>query len=980
MFKPEDYTVGWISAVKVEYVAARALLDEEHPGPAHVSQCDDNAYTLGRIGQHMVVLATAPDGEYGTTQATAVAMRMVASFPNIRVGLMVGIGGGAPSSKHDIRLGDVVVSAPRDGNGGVFQYDFGKTVQGQTFHTTRFLNQPPTLLWTAVRHLDAVYESDGHQLNEAIQSALKKKPKLRKGYTRPVSTSDQLYRSNFVHPADCQITCPGNCDSDSSRLIRRAPRDDDEDDPAIHYGLIASGNQLMKDALVRDRLIQEKDVLCFEMEAAGLMNDFPCLVVRGICDYSDSHKSKNWQGYAAMVASAYAKDLLLKIAPTRLEAEKKLGEVMGKLAQGIESVRQDTEKTVRHLDTEKCREVLNWIASTDHTATHAKHLSKCQEGTGTWLINSEAFQQWLETPGQTLFCMGMPGAGKTIMTSIVVDHLQERFRESRDVGLAYIYCDFRLQSEQSVEHMLAVVLRQLVQRYSVRFGIPPVVDDIYHRHRATGNSLSRTTLCKALRSLSVYFTRIYIMVDALDECQTTGGCRAMFLEKLFDFQDITNANLITTSRPIPEIIQILGVRKNAVRLEIQANKDDLQCYLDGQLGRLPDFVRDDPVLQRKVKSRIVDAVGGMFLLATFHLESLIEEHTVGDLEIALERLPRDFFQTYDQEIERIRRQSDSAQQLTKKVLGWVVFAKRPPKCEALQQAVIVKLEKSNSDERFKPSAEKMVSVCAGLVEMHFKTRKFSLVHYTVYEYLKSQAACNGWFQGMHVHVTHACISYLQEFAETRVKPQDMINFQDSLISYVSRYWYNHASANEHLCRDAIRNLVSDNDGKLRLDCIYAGYDSTSIIPRYVKGWTPLHFTVWHNLLEITTLLLSAANAACINIQDACGETPLSLAVRRGSEKVVKLLLQNGATIDATNGETLILKAASRLNLGILELLISNGASVRTRLGANLWYHATRRNTEYLYELALRFGVDINTKDEEGNTPLLKSVTTEWGSS
>lgn len=101
-----------------------------------------------------------------------------------------------------------------------------------------------------------------------------------------------------------------------------------EDTPAIHYGLIASANQLMKDAQVRNTLAAEKDVLCFEMEAAGLMNYFPCLVIRGICDYSDSHKNKEWQGYAAMAAAAYAKELLCRIPPNKIEAERKIGEVI----------------------------------------------------------------------------------------------------------------------------------------------------------------------------------------------------------------------------------------------------------------------------------------------------------------------------------------------------------------------------------------------------------------------------------------------------------------------------------------------------------------------------------------------------------------------------------------------------------------------------------------------------------------------------
>jgi nucleoside phosphorylase len=84
----------------------------------------------------------------------------------------------------------------------------------------------------------------------------------------------------------------------------------------------------MKDATVRDKLAKESNVLCFEMAAAGLMNHFPCLVVRGICDYSDTHKNKQWQGYAAMAAAAYAKDLLCRISPNKIEAEQRISKVL----------------------------------------------------------------------------------------------------------------------------------------------------------------------------------------------------------------------------------------------------------------------------------------------------------------------------------------------------------------------------------------------------------------------------------------------------------------------------------------------------------------------------------------------------------------------------------------------------------------------------------------------------------------------------
>jgi nucleoside phosphorylase len=320
---PNDYTVGWICAVSTEYVAAQLFLDEEHEQPAYVSPNDNNDYKLGKIGENNVVIAVSTYGEYNRmSSAAAVAMDMLRSFPNIRVGLMVGIGGGAPSQKHDIRLGDIVVSAPRDGKSGVLQYDFGKLYQNRSFQRTDVLNQPPEVLQTALNRLKAQYEINGHSYEEDINNILQNKPRLQKKFSRPNPSSDRLYRSDFVHPADGS-GCLVSCGTDISKLVPRSERTQDEDNPKIHYGVIASGDQVMRDASVRDKLAAEHDILCYEMEAAGLMNNFPCLLIRGICDYSDSHKNKEWQGYAAMVAAAYARDLTCRITPDRIEAGNK---------------------------------------------------------------------------------------------------------------------------------------------------------------------------------------------------------------------------------------------------------------------------------------------------------------------------------------------------------------------------------------------------------------------------------------------------------------------------------------------------------------------------------------------------------------------------------------------------------------------------------------------------------------------------------
>jgi nucleoside phosphorylase len=183
------------------------------------------------------------------------------------------------------------------------------------------------VLRTAVNRLKAQYESDGYQLNKTINYILEQKLRLQKKYRRPSLENDRLYQSTVKHPLNNKKNCAEVCGDDLSKLRRRDDRAEDEDNPLIHYGLIASANQLMKDALLREKLAEDNGVLCFEMEAAGLMNQFPCLVIRGICDYSDTHKNKEWQGYAAMAAAAYAKDILCRIPPNKIEAEKRIVDI-----------------------------------------------------------------------------------------------------------------------------------------------------------------------------------------------------------------------------------------------------------------------------------------------------------------------------------------------------------------------------------------------------------------------------------------------------------------------------------------------------------------------------------------------------------------------------------------------------------------------------------------------------------------------------
>jgi nucleoside phosphorylase len=294
-FRIDDYTIGWVCALPIELAAAVEMLDEEHDDLPQDSN-DTNLYTLGRIGKHNIVIACLPAGQTGTNSAATVAVQMKSKFVSIQFSLMVGIGGGVPSAESDIQLGDVAISQPHMQHGGVIQYDLGKTGASGHFTRTGFLNAPPTILLNAVSKLQSNHLRGRSNLSTYLSSICHLPT-----FSRERAGLDILFESTYNH-----IEWP-TCDRcERNRPVAQPPRD-----VIIHYGTIASGNQVIKDGVTRDRLSSELGgVLCFEMEAAGLMNSFQCLIIRGICDYADSHKNKKWQPYAAATAAACAKELL----------------------------------------------------------------------------------------------------------------------------------------------------------------------------------------------------------------------------------------------------------------------------------------------------------------------------------------------------------------------------------------------------------------------------------------------------------------------------------------------------------------------------------------------------------------------------------------------------------------------------------------------------------------------------------------------
>ena len=270
--------------------------------------------------------------------------------------------------------------------------------------------------------------------------------------------------------------------------------------------------------------------------------------------------------------------------------------------------RRNVVKLVQHQEDQGRQTILDWITPIDYAHQLNDFIARRQAGTGQWLLDSIEYQTWVETNKQTLFCPGIPGAGKTILTSIVVEDLTTRFQYNKRIGLAYLYCNFRRQHEQKVEDLLASLLKQLTQGQS---SLPDTIKSLYNSHQDKRTRLSFDEISKALQLVITIYSRVFIVIDALDECQVSYNCRERFISVLFSLQTKCGANLFATSRFIPEITEKF---RGSISLEIQASEHDVRRYVDGYISNLPSFVRRSPELQEEVKTEIVTAVDGMYVV------------------------------------------------------------------------------------------------------------------------------------------------------------------------------------------------------------------------------------------------------------------------------------------------------------------------------------------------------------------------------
>ncbi|KAF7378485.1 Ankyrin repeat domain containing protein [Mycena sanguinolenta] len=601
------------------------------------------------------------------------------------------------------------------------------------------------------------------------------------------------------------------------------------------------------------------------------------------------------------------------------------------------------------------REIINWTSPINFFPRQADILAGRQPGTGEWLLQESLFKRWKACEIRALWCHGMPGAGKTVLASIVVDHLQTNLAEEK-AGVAVLYLDHRATETQSPTNLLAALWHQLACERPVSSR----VHEIYKKHYPRGMRPSRTEVDCVLGSVISEYKRVFIIVDALDEYPEE--LRNTLLHDLWNLGPAVR--LMLTSRPHISIDHII---LNIESLEIRANEEDIRKYLEGQIRdspRLSRHIQKSPALRELIEDKIVKRSDGMFLLAKLHIDSIVNKLNVAAIQDALNKLSTNLHGAYHDIVERINRASEEERQLAWRTLSWVLNAKTPLRHSWLQAALAVDPDSTELDPNRQTDIDLILSLCAGLVVIDKVDDKVRLIHYTTQTYLQDHVHTS-MFPRPPSEITLTCFTYMSlvfRAFPNLLRNEYLLFTYNPFLHYAVEYCLVHARGRPEIdVKGAILSFLADCTVWWRLwNWKHGGRQSPP---------DKLQIALAFHLEQISSHIIQ---------QDGPGNL-LQEAASRGATDTVRILLRNGASEENEGGA--LQEAVTRGHQEIVGLLLvhdaekhcnstvlqgngnteSTGLEHRNRYGTSLCQAAWMGN-EAIMMLLIQHGADINAKD------------------
>ncbi|KAE8362703.1 hypothetical protein BDV27DRAFT_15755 [Aspergillus caelatus] len=982
----EEFQVGWICALPVEAAAAKEMLDENFGAPDEQDGMDSNIYTLGRIGKHYIVIACLPAGQYGNTAATIVANNMIRTFSkSLRVGLMVGVGGGIPSTTHDIRLGDIVISCPTGTCGGVLQYDMGKVGVDGTFTRTGSLNSPPRSLLTAVNAMRTAELTDDPCYPTYLQHAIGRTARTRKTFTQPLPQSDRLFQAQYDHTSgaeSCDL-CPKEWEE------VRHQREDDAPQP--HYGIIASGNSVIKHGCTREQLRLETGALCFEMEAAGLMLDFPCIVIRGICDYSDSHKNKQWQGYAALAAASYTKELLGYIPKGQVVQEILVRDVCQILNEEIKGTNRRLDDAYKQQEKhhserinqvltdqqQKCHQVFKTSSYEQHKDINPDRVS----GTCQWALQNPYYLDWWTSNCDDLLWISAdPGCGKSVLSKSLIDDVFEE--SSSAVSVCYFF--FKDNDEQNnFATALCAILHQLFSQQ------PNLLQHAIQSWTKNGDKLRQEVgelwrIFMAATSDPTSLKTVCVL-DALDECCPDDQDR--LIQKLNDFYSGTGTStqknwlkFLITSRPYDEIRSgFQPIIDQFPHIHLQGEQEnnlihkEIDLVVKVKVKELAKISRLSADVEQRIEQQLLQMQHRTYLwlyLAIDDIRTTFRESLRPEKE-SIELVPRSVNAAYQKILNRV---PSGRVDIVKKILQIIVGARRPLTIKEMSMALGV-ADSPNSKTAagigYDPSRLLInIRQLCGLF-VFISNSKIYLIHQTAREFLlgrniDNQPTSKYSFsrQDAESQISQICIRYLlmDDLEEDQEQAESDIQY---FLSYSAEHWPDHAREMGSSQQQAMTHLMYDlYCTTSRLEFWFTTFWGAVNKHEREPRMDAIHVAAFNGHAHVLEWIITS-RAYTIDDRNGNGETALMLASQNGHNDAVNTLLQRGANFNAQGGEygNALQAASYRGHDKIVQILLEKGADVNAQGGqyGNSLQAASYGEHDRIVQMLLDKGADINAQ-------------------
>ncbi|KAF3063189.1 DNA damage response protein kinase DUN1 [Trichoderma lentiforme] len=644
---------------------------------------------------------------------------------------------------------------------------------------------------------------------------------------------------------------------------------------------------------------------------------------------------------------------------------------------------ESSEAKSRDSDSQK---IIQWISALSFRSRHVNVLDSVQPGTGIWLLEHATFRDWVKSKTGTLWCPGIPGAGKTSLASLIINHLEQE-PPQENTFCSFIYCDYHQRSAQTQVALLSSILQQILQNYSGDV-LPSEVVTLYNQHQKYKTHPTLTQITEILGKLVSTFEMFHVVVDALDECAESEEDALRFISAVSSLG--SSVKILCTSRSSSVFDAYFST---ASKIEISAQQADITTFITACLQdqvRLSKHVAKDAGLRDDIIGAIIQESQGMFLLAKLHVESLSRKISRKDVRTALKTLPSTLDATYSDALERIYSQDSESAELAELILFWVVSAKRSLTVQDLQHLYATReLSDGDSlDEDDIPDGDILTGVCSGLITVDEESQLVRLVHYTAQQYFENchhTRLLDAKMSLASISLTYLTLSNFSSGFCTTDAAMSLRLKQFPFLVYAAKYWGSDLAeldcadigpriekfSSEAAAVEAVNQAWSLNTRKFQHTnwsqefprhvpvlvlisafCLpevlqYLVSKGHKINARGSDGETALIRSAGFGHIEnVQTLLRLGAE---VDAQDHMDETALQRAARAGNETIAKILLEKGADVNmkAASDLTALMSAVSSGNLEVVKTLVEAGADFKaeTVWGDSALSIATRSGQE-----------------------------------